>query len=71
MAPGSIDYNSPVISPDLDSKRTISGTQYSTLIPRGLHGDRDWQDKPITSPTWKNKPGIPTRREEGPENKFL
>src|SRR5438128_1602747 len=46
----------PIISPDSKSKPTISRTRSSTLIPRGIHGDRKTQDKPITSPSQRNKP---------------
>jgi hypothetical protein len=61
----------PIISPDLGSKPAISRPYYSTLIPRGINGDRERPDKPITYPSRKNKPGIPPRQKEPLDKKFL
>jgi len=47
---------SPIISPDLDSKRANSRTRVSTPIPRGTRGDRKWPDKAITSRSQGNEP---------------
>jgi len=47
---------SPIISPDPDSKPTISRTRLSTLNHRGKHRDRKGPDKPITRPSQRNKP---------------
>src|SRR2546426_9787754 len=49
----------PNPSPDHKSKLAISRPLVSTLIPRGIHGDRQRPDKPITHPSRKTKPGIP------------
>gem|GEM_PF-5489901 len=35
----------------------------SRLIPRGIHGDRRTQDKPITNPFQRNKPKSSSNRE--------
>jgi len=48
--------DSPIISPNLDSKPAISRTRSSTLIPRGFHGDRKKREKLITSPFPRNNP---------------
>jgi hypothetical protein len=58
-------------NPDPDSKQPIFGTCFSTLIPRGFHGDRKSPDMPITSPFQRNKPRIPPGQKEGFEKKFL
>ena len=51
-------WKSPSISPDLESKPMISRPLFSTLIPRGLNGDRKNPDKQITCLFQRNKPGI-------------
>src|SRR6266508_4368763 len=60
-----------IISPDPKSEPAISIPYISTLIPRGIHGDRKRPDKPITSPSRKTKPGIPLRQNEDLDRKFL
>src|SRR6266511_6111482 len=67
----SLGKKSPIIGPDPESKPAISRPYYSTLIPRGIHGDRKRPDKPITHPSRKNKPVIPPRQEEHLDRKFL
>ena len=62
---------SPIISPDPRSKPAISRPHYSTLIPRGIPGDRKKPDKPKTHPSRKSKPGIPPRQKEHLDKKFL
>ena len=47
---------SPITSPNPKSKPAISRLYNSTLIPRGIHRDRKTRDKPITSPSQRNKP---------------
>jgi len=61
----------PIISPDRDSKPAISSPLSSTLIPRGIRGDRRTRDKPITRPSRKNKPEIPPGQKIGLEDKFV
>src|SRR5712692_5794686 len=51
------DEKSPVFSPNPESKPTISRNRFSTLIPRGINRDRKQPDKPIASPSPRNKPG--------------
>src|SRR5207249_6596966 len=63
--------NSPILSPDPDSKPAISRTRFPTLISRGIHGDRKRPDKPIMFPSRKNKPGILSRQRERLNKKFL
>ena|SRR2546425_2757343 len=62
---------SPIVSPDRDFKPAISRPYYSTLIPRGIRGDRKTRDKPITHPSRKNKPENIPGQEEDLENKFV
>jgi hypothetical protein len=62
---------SPIVSPDRNSKPTISRTGHFTLIPRGKRRDRKTQDKPITRPSQENKPKNIPGQEEDPENKFV
>src|SRR2546427_11176006 len=66
-----LPVKSPIISPDRESKPTISSPLFSTLIPRGIRGDRRTRDKPITRPSRKNKPEIPPGQKIDLENKFL
>jgi|SRR6266568_6849129 len=63
--------DSLVFSPVLGFKPTISGTGYSTLIPRGKHRDRKLQDSPITRASQEDKPKTGFRQKEDLENKFL
>src|SRR5436309_9873446 len=48
--------NSPISSPNPDSKPTNSRARFSTLNHRGKHGDRKSTDKPIIRPSQENKP---------------
>ena len=50
------------MSPDLDSKPTISRTRSFTLIARGIRGDQDPQAKPIMRRSRRNKPRITLRQ---------
>ena len=61
----------PIISPNPKSEPAISRPYYSTLVPRGIHGDRKRPDKPITRPSRKNNPRIPSRQKEDFEKNFL
>ncbi|SRR6266567_5330109 len=61
---------SPIISPDPDSKPTISRTRLSTLNHRGKHTDRKGPDKPITRPSQRNKPGTKPGQKHPLEKKF-
>src|SRR5260370_23474545 len=62
---------SPSISPNRESKPTISRTRSSTLIPRGIHGDQKRPDKQITSPSPTNKPRITPRQKTVSEKKRI
>jgi hypothetical protein len=62
---------SPITRPDPGSKPTISNTLFSTLIARGICGDRKSPDKPITRPSQRNKPESGFGQEEGLEKKFV
>jgi hypothetical protein len=66
MVPEVLGKKSPIISPDRESKPAISRTNLSTLIPRGIHGDRKQPDKPITNPSRGNKPRIQPRQKQAP-----
>jgi hypothetical protein len=55
---------SPIISPDLDSKPSISRTGFSTLIPRGKHRDRKRSDKPIIRPFSTDEARIQPRQKQ-------
>jgi len=48
--------NSPISSPNPDSKPTNSRTRLSTLNHREKHGDRKRPDKPVICPSRRNKP---------------
>ena len=50
-----LGHNRPLSALISKSKPTISRTRSSTLIPRGIHRDRKTRDKPITSPSQRNK----------------
>jgi hypothetical protein len=67
----SVRSKSLITSPDSGSKHVISRTGFSTLIPRGIHGDRKTSDKPITRPSQRNKPETGFRQKEDIEKKFL
>jgi hypothetical protein len=62
---------SPIISPNLDSKPTISRTGFSTLIPRGKHRDRKRPDKPIIRLFSTDKARIQPRQKQVPKKESL
>jgi hypothetical protein len=59
------------MSPDSSSKPAIFRLYYFTLIPRGIHRDRKWPNKPIIRPFSADKARIQPRQKQVSEKEYL
>ncbi len=64
------EKNSPISSPNPDSKPTNSRARLSTPNHRGNHGDRKSPDKPIIRPSQRNKHQTLPGQKQAPQKKF-
>jgi hypothetical protein len=64
-------FKSLIVSPDPESEPAASRTWFSTLIPRGFHGDKKRRDKLTMNQIQQDKPRIQPGQKHPPEKNWI